>query len=358
MNPPRYEITDTELGQVDSVCVFCWGLLGDVFVRVSAIEALKKRFPNARITVVVDPVGKQVFENHPSVDTIFVYDRRKNPILRYLFRSIRNILYLRARKFDLSINLYSGGASPRIVRLVNARVRLGFDHTEALRASNNLLVKHADFSKQWNLGFGSVLQPLGVKPSQIRAGTSYYCTSYAMSYADKFFMDRPEQYIAYNLGAGKISKCWPIERFVSLARHIAKHYKLHPLIISNPGMSELAEKFTSQYKDGEPIIKMPVLELDKLAAIMSHCQYVITGDTSIMHLAFGLKIPTLVLLTQTRPEPVMPEDCLHTYCFKPDPSERDQFGQPAGSPNIPVEMAIRKFEDLVQIRHKSDSASS
>lgn len=342
-----YGIGEMELAHVNTICVICWGLLGDVFVRVATVEALKKRFPHSKLVVVVDPVGKQVFSNHPDVDEVFVYDRNKRPLTAYLLRSIKNILFLRQKRFDLSVNLYSGGSSPRIVRLINARIRLGFDHTPALRASNNLLVKHPDLSKQWNRGFGSILQPLGVKPSEIRAGTSFYCTQDAERFADNFLHTTTRKLIAINLGAGKKIKRWPIARFVNLASKIAYKYDLHPLLLSNPGMTELADQFAEQYESKGFFIKAPLAYLDKDAALMKRCQVVITGDTSIMHLAFALKIPTLILFTHTRPEPVLPEDCLYRYCFIPDPSEKDGFDQAVGSPDISVEMAMNEFDQLM-----------
>jgi len=343
----RYEITEAELAHINSICVICWGLLGDVFVRVPTVEALKSRFPNAKMLVVVDPAGRRVFSNHPDVDEVLVFDRKKKPLFRYLIRSIKNILQLRHRKFDLSVNLYSGGSSPRIVRMINARIRLGFDHTPALKASNNLLVKHPDLSKQWNRAFGSVLQPLGINPAEIRAGTSFYCTDEAERFAEEFLRDTRQKLIAINLGAGKEIKRWPIDNFVRLAAQIADKYDLHPLLLSNPGMTELADQFAEQYKKVGPFVKAPLVYLDKDAALMRRCQFVITGDTSIMHLAFALKIPTLILFTHTRPEPVLPEDCLYRYCFIPDPSVKDEFGLAVASPNIAVETAMEKFNELV-----------
>ena len=191
-----YTISSAELANIHSICVICWGLIGDVFVRIPTIEALKIRFPDARLLVVVDPAGKRVVNNHPDIDEVFVFDRNKKSLIRYVISTIKNILYLRNKRFDISVNLYSGGASPRIVQLIGARIRLGFDHTPALRKSNNLLVKHADFSKQWNRGFGSILQPLGVQPSAIRAGTSFYCTDEAEQFAANFIGNTKQKYIA------------------------------------------------------------------------------------------------------------------------------------------------------------------
>jgi ADP-heptose:LPS heptosyltransferase len=344
---PSYTIDEKELTHINKICVICWGLIGDVFVRIPTIEALKIRFPDAKILVVVDPAGKRAIANHPDIDEIFVFDRSKQSKSKYIYRTIKNILHLRNYKFDLSVNLYSGGASPRIVRMINARIRLGFDHTKALRKSNNLLVKHPDLSKQWNRAFGSILQPLGIPPSSIRAGTSFYCSAEAEQFAKEFLADTSKKYFAINLGASKASRRWPIDKFVQFASVVSKDHELCPLVLSNPGMTELTEQFAEQYQTIGDFIKAPLVYMDKDAALIKRCQFVVTGDTSIMHLAFALKIPTLVLFTNTRPEPVLPEDCLYRYCFIPGTTEKDEFGQPLGVFDIPVALAIEKFDELV-----------
>lgn len=353
MSGDRYSIDDSKLSSINNICVICWGLIGDVFVRIPTIEALKTRFPDSRILVVVDPAGKRAVTNHPDIDEIFVFNRSKSPIIKYLFHSIKNILQLRKRKFDLSVNLYSGGSSPGIVRLINARIRLGFDHTRALRKSNNLLVEHPDLSKQWNRAFGSVLQPLGVLPSAIRAGTSFYCSAEAEHFASDFLGETNRALFAINLGASKENKRWPIKKFVEFASQVSQRYGLCPLVLSNPGMTELTDQFAEQYKPLGELIAAPLIYMDKDAALMKRCRYVVTGDTSIMHLAFALKVPTLILFTNTRPEPVLPEDCLYRYCFIPSTTETDQYGQALGSFDIPVAMALEKFDELVTASENS-----
>ena len=231
----RYEIDAAELKSIQRICVLCWGLIGDVFVRVATIEALKARFPNAYLVAVVDPAGKRVLINHPAVDEVFVFDRTKKPLYKYIFRMLIHVLTLRRQHFDLCVNLYSGGASPRIVQLINARIRLGFDHTSALRKSNNLLVRHPDLSKQWFRGFGSILQPLGIDPAKVRAGTSFFCSKEAEEFASEFLHASDKKYIVFNLGASKAAKRWPIEKFTRLAEMIFDKYKLYPIVLSNPG---------------------------------------------------------------------------------------------------------------------------
>jgi len=340
------KLTPENLDGVSSILILCWGLLGDVFIRVPLIEAVRKRFPKARIVVVVDPVAVAVLENHPDCDEIISFSRKKRPRWRYLTQTLHQLLSLRRQHFDICIDLYAGGSSPRFSRIINAETRISFGHTEALRRANNVLVEHPSFSDSWSKALGTMLGPLGLTSSDIRQGTSFYCSASAIEYAHRFVEDKSRPLVAFNLGAGASDKRWPVECFAALAREINRRHGFTPLVFTNPGMEELAEEFSHQY--GDAAVIAPLLSLERVAALMLECDYVVTGDTSLMHMVFGLKRPTLALFTYTRPEMVMPEDCLVEACFVESDSGHEYCGKPAGSVDIPVAVAVDQFEALRQ----------
>ncbi|MFQ5994993.1 MAG: glycosyltransferase family 9 protein [Acidiferrobacterales bacterium] len=341
------EKIDTD--SIKTICVLCWGLLGDVLIRTPTIEALRKRFPHAHITVVVDPSGREVLANHPDCSELIVYRREKRPLLVYLRGSLKHIYNLRGRRFDLCVDLYSGGSSPLVTLLINARIRLGFDHLWALRIANNVQVKYPSMCNNWAKALGTVLKPLGVSSEEVRRGTTYHCTSDAIAHAEHFLRDMADEYVGFNLGAGAAEKRWPVDRFVDLAIRVAGKYHFVPLVFTNPGMDDLADEFVRHYALHGRVVRSPMLSFDRVAGLMTRCGYIVTGDTSLMHLAFGLKRPTLGLFTHTRPEVVAPEDCAHTDCFVEDPSHFDLCGNPLGTTDIPVDYAETQFDELVRI---------
>ena len=50
-----------------------------------------KRFPDADITVVVDPFSREVLANHPDCLKLMVYNRHKRCLLGYPRSSLKNI---------------------------------------------------------------------------------------------------------------------------------------------------------------------------------------------------------------------------------------------------------------------------
>lgn len=340
-------VEQVELGRVDRILVLGWGLIGDLFIRVPLIEAIKARFPDAEMTVVVDPICVTVLENHPACDRVIAFNREKSPLKKYMQRYVSQVIALRREHFDLCVNLYCGGGSPLISQLINARIRLCFDHTPALRRANNLMVPRPSFCGNWTRDLGRMLHPLGISAKQIRRGTSYFCSQEAKEFAGAFLAGNNASLMAINLGAGADEKRWPVARFVELTIRANREYGFKPLVFTNPGMEQLADEFVSHYSSHGEALHAPLISIDQVAALMLHCDYIVTGDTALMHLAFGLKRPTLALFTYTRPETVEPEDTPHICCFVPGSSDFDACGNPMGTVEIPLEKAYHQFCNLV-----------
>ncbi|MFQ5756235.1 MAG: glycosyltransferase family 9 protein [Acidiferrobacterales bacterium] len=338
-----------ELGDIRKICVMGWGLKGDLFIRIPIIEVLRQRFPQAEITVVVDPGNTNVLANHPVVDHVFPFARNKKPLHRYMFHTVRNALLLRRQRFDLSVDLYAGGSSPALILIVNARWRLGFDHTRALRMANNLLTQRPDMCRHWTRALAALLQPLGVDLAQVRLGTSYYCTESARRFAREFLAARPgARRVVFNLGTRAVSRRWPIENFVELGVLVNRRFNMIPLVFTNPGMEELTQRFSELYGRHGKCVCVPRLDMDREAAIMEQCEAVVTGNTALMHLASALKRPTLGLFIETRPEQVQPEDCPFVACYIEDPGQRDECGRPQTTAPLPVTYVFDCFVELVR----------
>lgn len=348
--------TTDRLGQIDRILVLGWGLIGDLFIRVPLIEALRNRFPDALITVVTDPESTVVLQNHPACNNVVPFSRVKKPAMTYLINTVKQILQLRRERFALCVNLYCGGGSPLVGRLVNARIRLCFDHTDILRRTNNLMVPRPSFCDNWTRDLGRMLVPLGIPLKAIRRGTSYYPSADAAAFAENFLDGAPRPLIAFNLGAGAAEKRWPVERFVELAIRINRHHHLIPLVFTNPGMEGLADEFVSLYEAHGEATHVPLVSIDRVAALMQKCDYVVSGDTALMHLAFGLNRPTLALFTYTRPQTVAPEDTPHVCCFVAGDSETDACGNPMGTAAIPLDEAYLQFSNLVTFVSKNTAS--
>src|SRR5262245_2082406 len=104
------------------VLVTLLGAIGDVVRALPLLGRLRRAWPDAHIAWAVEPKSRAILENHPWIDELIVYDRRRAPLsfLPFLMR-------VRAGRFDLAIDLQRHLKSGAVTLVSGARSRIGFD---------------------------------------------------------------------------------------------------------------------------------------------------------------------------------------------------------------------------------------
>jgi len=346
MAKDKYSISPDELVTIQKICVNCCGLIGDAFIRVPILEALRKKFPDSKLTVIVDPGSKIAVENHPAIDEIYTMKRTESKH-KNLFIHLRKAFILRKERYDLFINLYSGGSSYLATFLINARIRLGFDHTKKLRFTNNLLVPVPSFTGNWTKALGAMLMPLGITSSDINRDTNYYCKIEDQQLVNPLFSNKEVKYVGVNLGAGSIKRRWPVSNFVALIEKIGEVYDIIPVVFFNPGKeSYLADEFHKSYSGNT--IKLKGYSFSQEAAALERCDVLLTADTALMHLAIGVKTPTFVFFLQTSPECVRPDKNLFFASMSEERKKLNKEELLEIYTDLPLEQAISDFMEFSQ----------
>jgi len=99
--------------------------IGDVLLTVPAIRALRETFPGARISALVNPGTEQMLTLNPLVDEVIVMERGGRG--RGVRASIGFIRKLRARGFEMTVDLTGGDRAAFTGFLTGAKFRLGPD---------------------------------------------------------------------------------------------------------------------------------------------------------------------------------------------------------------------------------------
>jgi len=127
-------------GNINSICLIFLGLKGDLLLRTPIIEAIKIKFPDVKITVVVDEGNQDIMENNPDIHSVLTLDRNKKNRFRRINNMLTHVLELRRKKFDVMINFYGGGSTILVVFLAQARYRIAFTHQKRAKYANNILI--------------------------------------------------------------------------------------------------------------------------------------------------------------------------------------------------------------------------
>src|ERR1700704_3782651 len=93
-----------------NILVIDFGQLGDVVLSLPALRAIRERFPQAKITVVVGKPGGEVINLSGYANATIVVDRvslRDGPKLVSIAKIVNLVKRVRQEKFDFVIDLHS-----------------------------------------------------------------------------------------------------------------------------------------------------------------------------------------------------------------------------------------------------------
>ncbi|MDE3252020.1 MAG: glycosyltransferase family 9 protein [Bacteroidota bacterium] len=97
--------------------------IGDVVLSTGILEKLHQFLPDARISILVRKGNETLFNGHPFLSEVLVWDKQKNKYTN-LFRVLQQV---RNRRFDRVINVQRFAATGLLTVLAGAETTVGFD---------------------------------------------------------------------------------------------------------------------------------------------------------------------------------------------------------------------------------------
>ena len=143
--------------------------LGDAVHVLPVVNAMKRAWPETRLTWVIQPVPHRLVRGHPAVDRFVVFRRRKGLSAWRSFRdAVRELR--RGPRFDLLLGLQVYAKAGLLTALAPAEVKLGFDRARARDlnwlVTNERIRPHPVQHVQDQ--YFEFLEHLGVEPEPVR----------------------------------------------------------------------------------------------------------------------------------------------------------------------------------------------
>jgi len=291
-------------------------LIGDVVFTTPAIRAMRRYFPNARISYVVEPEAAAIVRGNPHLDDVIVASSPHAPgRLRADFELARR---LRAERYDLAIDFHGGPRSSLLTWLSGAPRRIGFEvtgrswmYTTRVPRPRTLRPRHS-VETQWDL-----LLPLGIAPPDPETDpTEMAADSVAAAAVDTRLAEagvpKSAPVIVIHVSAGNPFRRWPQECFVDLiCRLVSSDSRRRVVLTSGPSdagaAARIAELARHRLGDAQRAMVLQIGEFDlaELRALASRAALYIGGDSGPLHVAgttgapvVGLYGPTLPLRSQ------------------------------------------------------------
>ena len=108
---------------MQKILVIQTAFIGDVVLATAIVESLHQQYPKAAIDVVVRKGNESLFNEHPFINDLIVWDKKQHKYLNWL--SI--LKKIRAKKYDVLINVQRFAATGLWTILSSAKTTIGFD---------------------------------------------------------------------------------------------------------------------------------------------------------------------------------------------------------------------------------------
>ena len=269
--------------------------LGDVLLATPVLQALRKAWPQARVTVAVNRGTEAILTHHPCVDEILVVDR-------FNWRSQWALLRdLRRRRFDCVLDLSDSDRSAVLTMASGAPTRVGFNWEHRWRGLVYTNIVEAAYGDMHIVDYDlATLEPLGIAPAtgqpSIHLGTKDEAEASRL-------IDETELagrlWIMIHPGARYWFKSWAEERFAALIDHLALR-GLPSALVGGVGDREKAGRIASLCRR-PPIDLVGRTSVMGLAALMKHATLFIGNDAGPMHMAAALGVPVVGLFGPSDP---------------------------------------------------------
>ena len=297
-------------------------LLGDVVFTTPAVRALRRRFPDARLTYLVERAAAPVVLGNPHLDEVIVIDRTRG--VKRLQDDLRLARTLRARRFDVVIDFHGGPRGSWLSWATGAPRRIGYTipwrswmYTDRVHRSRELAPRHS-VENQWDL-----LAALGVPPpDRARDAVEMLESADARARVDRRLRDAgvsdATPLVVLHVSAGNPFRRWPAESFAELAARLVEGDPLRRVIITS-GPSEtgaadaVARAAQARLGDrGDRVLRCGEFDLPELRALIGSAALFIGGDSGPLHVAattdtpiVGLYGPTLAARSEPWRDPLL-----------------------------------------------------
>ncbi|MEJ2480965.1 MAG: glycosyltransferase family 9 protein [Acidihalobacter sp.] len=293
------DVSDFDPAGVRRLLVVSTTALGDTAMSTAGIRALRRRYPQARITALLHPVNGRLLAHSQDIDERLFYAGRYN-------RFLSTLRDLRRHRFDVAVVFH--GNEPQMTPLLYlAGIPFIFKLPNLSRY--RFLLSNHELALGWpQIGHGlrqrlAVAQLAGADSDdphmhldidETQRGTVRDTLQQA-GIADDALL------IGFQAGASSRRRAWPAAHFAELGRTLTAHHPGARIVLTgSPAERELCAGIARDI--GPAAVSLAgELDIEALPALIERIQVLVTGDTGTMHVAVAVRTPTVCLFGASDP---------------------------------------------------------
>lgn len=283
--------------------------IGDMLCSLPLFAALKKKYPNAEITLVASVTNYNIIfgDVNPFINNVLIFNKST------IFHIFRFFKKLRSYNFDIGI-VPSTVSMSRTSHYINyfskTKIRVGVKSVnDKPNKVDFLLNVKSDF--EWDkLKLNQTERNLDIvrqikcditkeEKNNLRIGLTEEEKKFANEFIEKNLPDKNRKIFAFQPGAGKVGNRWSINNFVELISLLHNKYNPYVLINSGPIDKEITDEVSKKLSDSKIqsiVLYNPIREV---GAILAKSDLFVTNDTGTMHVVTMVGAKVLALFGPT-----------------------------------------------------------
>ncbi len=276
---------------VSNILVLILKRVGEILVTTPAIRSLRKAYPNAKITVVIDKDYEDVLSGNPNIDKLF---------LLYSNGSIKNLLksalILRSEKYDITIDFLANPRSAFITMLVRSPIRIGLKK-RIRRIAYNYVIRPFPDVTSYIAGYRlNALRLLNKKTDG--TFTDFFITEQAEQVGKEILIKNgireDDIFITISPVSLQKYKLWSFENYAKVADYILEKHSYKVVLVCGPAEFNFLEKVKS-YMKYQPAAMIDFNQLKVFGYVLKRSILHLSNDGGIKHLASAVRTPTITI---------------------------------------------------------------
>jgi len=285
----------TKINHPNSICILRLSAIGDVCHAVATVQAIQRRWPEAKITWIIGKVEAMLLANLNNVEFV-VFDKKAGlKGYRDLYRQ------LKGQKFDLLLHMQVALRASLATLCIRAKEKWGFDKSRA-KEGQWLFTNHQIApQKEPHVadGFWGFAQAIGVSPES-KPVWDMPLNEDDQAWCLKQTGDKP--YIVISPAASKAQRNWLPNRYAMIADYA--HAKGLQVVLSG-GPTEMEKQLCEKIINAcnAPIINLiGKTSLPQLLALLQKAKLVLAPDSGPAHMATTVNTPVIGLYAHSNPK--------------------------------------------------------
>jgi predicted lipopolysaccharide heptosyltransferase III len=283
-------------------------LIGDVVLTTPSIQALRRRFPDARLLYLVEALAAPIVAHNPQIDRTFVIRHRRG--WRRWLEDLRLARTLRSERIDIAVDLHGGPRSGWLTWATRAPMRVGYDvsgrrwmFTHRVPRPRGYQPRHSVLN-QWDLLVPVIGAPVDAPSPERERVLMPVPDSARASVAAKLAalgVGTGDDVVVMHASAGNEFRRWPVASFRAVATALTSDRPDRRVIVLGDRSDESLAAAIAGDAGTSRILPALGWPLEDVRALMERASLFVGGDSGPMHIAATTDVPIVALFGPTLP---------------------------------------------------------